>query len=306
MLLESAKILIFGYGYSGQYIAKQLRSVYKDKIEIAATTRNEQKLSNLKQANIIPLILNNQDETQNEKISKYLLNATHIIMCAAPDENGDPFLHHYFDILKQNQILKWIGYLSTTGVYEYNKGEKVDENSLTLPVQKRSILRLEAENAWRKLIAAKSKANFHVPALNIFRLGGIYGPERSAFERLRNGQARRIIKEGQIFSRIHVEDIAHFVVCALEKNHEGVKIYNLVDDEPCPPQDVIVYAAKLLNMAPPPEIPFEEAALSQMGKSFYAQNKWVLNNKIKDDLDISLRYPNYRIGLDAIFSSLKK
>lgn len=179
------------------------------------------------------------------------------------------------------------------GVYGDRQGAWVDETSEPQPSSERGRRRLAAEDAWRAFGARSGK---HV---QVFRLAGIYGPGRSAIDNLRAGTAKRIVKPGQVFNRIHVEDIAAVLEAATERN-EGHAIYNVADDEPAPPQDVVAYAAQLLGATPPPEIPFRDAGLSAMARSFYAENKRVSNERMKAGLGITLRYPTYREGLEAI------
>ena len=232
-------------------------------------------------------------------------SATHILVSIPPSADGDPVLqHHRSDIEKAlaDGPLQWIGYLSTIGVYGDQGGAWVDETTPAQPTSQRSQFRLQAERAWLELMPDTPTAP---PAVQVFRLAGIYGPGRSAIDQVRSGRARRIIKPGQVFNRIHVDDIA--AVLARAMAGEGTKtIYNLADDEPAPPQDVIALAAELLGQPVPPGIPFEEADLSPMGKSFYAELKRVRNTRIKEDLGVALRYPTYREGLAGIAQAAEK
>ena len=205
-------------------------------------------------------------------------------------------LHHAADILAAPR-LGWIGYYSTVGVYGDAGGEWIDESAPTEPLSARNRYRLEAEESWRELAAQKG-----VP-LAVLRLAGIYGPGRSPFEKLENGTARRVVKPGQVFNRIHVTDIGAITAAAARARLSGT--FNLADDEPAPPQDVIAHAARLLGVAPPPEIPFEEADLSPMAKTFYAGNRRVSNAKIKSALSYAFRYPTYREGHAAILATMR-
>jgi nucleoside-diphosphate-sugar epimerase len=182
-------------------------------------------------------------------------------------------------------------YLSTVGVYGDHGGAWVDEESECRPFSKRSRERLLAENEWRRF-GAESGA-----PVAIIRLAGIYGPGRGPFEKIKAGTARRIVKPGQVFNRVHVDDIARIVEAAFEKRADG--IFNGVDDEPAPPQDVLLYAAELLGLPPPPEVQFDNAKLSAIARSFYAESKRVRNDKVKRALGVTLRYPTYREGLRA-------
>ena len=225
-----------------------------------------------------------------------LAGASHLLISAPPDEAGDPVLAHHRDDLARFQGLAWIGYLSTTGVYGDRAGGWVDEASALTPSGPRGRRRVEAEAGWRAL-----QERFGLP-VHIFRLAGIYGPGRSAFDALRQGRAQRIDKPGQVFSRIHVADIAQVLEASMRQPRPGA-VYNLCDDDPAPPAEVVAFAAGLLGLPPPPLVPFERAALSPMARSFYADNKRVRNDRIKRELGVSLRYPDYRTGLRAILAS---
>lgn len=219
---------------------------------------------------------------------------THLLISVPPGEAGDPVLNcHRDDLARLAPTLRWAGYLSTTGVYGDRQGEWVDEASPLQPTTARGERRLAAETAWREL---------GLP-LHIFRLAGIYGPGRNQLVSLRDGTAKRIVKKGQIFSRIHVADIAGVLEASMARLNPG-QAYNVCDDEPCPPQDVVTFAAELLKMSPPPEIPFDEAELSPMARSFYAESKRVANRRIKDELGYRLIYPSYREGLTALLATL--
>jgi nucleoside-diphosphate-sugar epimerase len=187
---------------------------------------------------------------------------------------------------------EWVGYLSTTGVYGDRQGRWVDERSALAPVHERGRWRVAAEKAWLAT---------GLP-VEIFRLAGIYGPGRSAFDRLREGRAQRVVKPGQVFSRIHVEDIARVLRAAMARPAAGAA-YNVADDEPAPPEDVIAFAAELLGMPVPPAVPFEAAALSPMALSFWSESKRVSNRRIREELGVSLAWPDYRAGLRGILAA---
>lgn len=228
--------------------------------------------------------------------------ATHILVSVPPGADGDPVLQHHGDDIRgalASGSLEWIGYLSTVGVYGDQGGAWVDETTPAAPTSERSMRRLGAERAWLALAASGASSS---PAVQVFRLAGIYGPGRSAVDQVRSGRARRIIKPGQVFNRIHVEDIAAVLEIAMAGKGSHC-IYNLADDEPAPPQDVIAFAANLLGKPVPPDIPFDEADLSPMAKSFYAELKRVRNTRIKEDLGVSLQYPTYREGLRAVLAA---
>jgi hypothetical protein len=223
----------------------------------------------------------------------YFNGVTHLLISVPPTENGDPVLSCHANELRQLlPALEWAGYLSTTGVYGDRHGEWVDETSPLKPSTARGHRRLAAETEWLKL---------GLP-LHIFRLAGIYGPGRNQLVSILDGTARRVVKPGQIFSRIHVEDIAGVLEASIAKPQPG-RAYNVCDDEPCPPQDVVAFAARLLKRPPPPEITFEDAELSPMAKSFYTESKRVSNQRIKTELSYRLIYPTYREGLASLLAS---
>jgi nucleoside-diphosphate-sugar epimerase len=203
-------------------------------------------------------------------------------------------MHHARDILAARK-LGWIGYLSTVGVYGNYGGAWVTERTTPHARQGRTLRRLETEKAWQRL------GDERQTPLAVFRIAGIYGPGRNALRNLEDGTARRIVKPDQVFNRIHVDDIVATLHAALEKTADG--IFNVCDDEPAPPQDVIEYAATLMGAPVPPAIDFDSADLTPMARSFYGENKRVLNRRIKQDLGVELRYPTYREGLAALWRS---
>jgi nucleoside-diphosphate-sugar epimerase len=222
-----------------------------------------------------------------------LSDATHIIDSVPPGPTGDPVLRHHADDIAALSDLVWLGYLSTTGVYGDRDGDWVDEESARTPSGPRGQRRVDAEDAWLKLWRENN-----VPT-HLFRLAGIYGPGRSALDTVRQGRARRLIKPGQVFSRIHVDDIAATLAASVARPNPG-QAYNLCDEEAAPPQDVIAYACDLLGVDAPPEIPFEGADLSPMAQSFYRDNKRVSNTRIKEELGVKLAWPTYREGLQGL------
>ena len=281
----SNRLFSFGHGYSAKALTKLLLPLGWT---VFGTTRTADKAALLQSAGVKPVIWPGADP------SHLLSSATHILISAGPNEDGDPVLSNLRnEIAAVAPKLKWVGYLSTTGVYGDHGGGWVDEQTPLAPSTRRGELRVEAEQAWQRL-AKESGLPLH-----IFRLAGIYGPGRGPFSKVRSGTARRIIKTGQVFSRIHVEDIAQVLLASIEAPRPGA-IYNLCDDDPAPPQDVIAYAAKVLDMPVPPAVDFETAKMTQMARSFYAESKKVRNDLIKTELGIILRYPNYRMGLDAL------
>ena len=276
-------LLSLGHGYSAAALARRLEGW-----RIIGTTRRTEKADRLRAHGIEPVLWPGED------LSPAIAEATHILVSIAPNDEGDVILGHYSDaIAKAAPHLKWVGYLSTTGVYGDHQGGWVDEDTPLAPTTKRGRIRVLAESQWQAL-AERSGLPLH-----IFRLAGIYGPGRGPFEKVRNGTARRIIRENQFFSRIHVEDIATVLAASIANPDPGA-IYNVADDDPSPPEDVLAEAARLLGLPLPPEVPFEEADMSPLARSFYAESKRVRNERIKRDLGVTLAYPDYRAGLAAL------
>lgn len=281
----SGSLLSFGHGYSARALASLL---LPQGWGVIGTTRSPDKAAKLAETGVTPLVWPGDD------VRPALQSATHILVSAGPDANGDPVLARVRDdIAAVAPNLKWVGYLSTTGVYGDHAGGWVDETTPLTPSTQRGEYRKDAEAAWQALAAETG-----LP-LHIFRLAGIYGPGRGPFAKVRAGTARRIIKPGQVFSRIHVDDIAQVLAASMAKPSPGA-IYNLCDDDPAPPEDVIAHAAELLNVPIPPAIDFDTADLSPMARSFYAESKRVRNDRIKEELGVRLIYPSYRDGLAAL------
>jgi nucleoside-diphosphate-sugar epimerase len=222
-----------------------------------------------------------------------LADATHVVISAPPDADGDPVLRAYGP--RFPAAISWLAYLSTTGVYGDHGGQWVTEETPLTPNTERGVRRVAAETAWLKLPLPVHR----------FRLAGIYGPGRNALLQVLDGTAKRIIKPGQVFSRVHVEDIATVLETSMARPNPG-RAYNVCDDEPCPPQEVVTYAAQLLGLPLPPEIPFAQARLSPMAQSFYADSKRVCNARIKQELGVRLAFPTYRQGLEALLADLKR
>ncbi len=222
-----------------------------------------------------------------------LAEATHLLSSVAP-QGDDPVLARMADqIGGAAPHLDWVGYLSTTAVYGDHDGGWVDEETPLAPGTRRGAERVAAERAWQALAAQTG-----LP-LHIFRLAGIYGPGRGPFEKVRDGSARRIIKPGQVFSRIHVDDIARVLAASIARPNPG-RVYNVCDDDPAPPEDVLSYAAHLLGLPEPPAVPFSEAEMTPFARSFYAESKRVANDRIRQELGVKLLYPSYREGLQAL------
>ncbi|SPH23642.1 hypothetical protein DEA8626_02708 [Defluviimonas aquaemixtae] len=279
----TGSLLSLGHGYSAAALARRLEGW-----RIIGTTRRTEKADRLRRQGIEALLWPGED------LSRAIAGATHILASIAPGDAGDPVLADYADtIAAASPHLKWVGYLSTTGVYGDHQGGWVDETTPLTPTTKRGRIRVIAERQWQDL-AARAGLPLH-----IFRLAGIYGPGRGPFEKVRNGTARRIIRENQYFSRIHVEDIATVLAASIARPDPGA-IYNVADDDPSPPEEVLAEAARLLGLPPPPEVPFEEADLTPLARSFYTESKRVRNEKIKSALGVKLAYPDYQAGLKAL------
>jgi nucleoside-diphosphate-sugar epimerase len=276
-------LLCFGFGYSASTLARRLlargwtvRGTSRDPAK-RATDRVE--LFAFDRATPLP------DEA--------FAGVTHLLTSIAPDEAGDAVLDVEGARLAALPALAWAGYLGTTAVYGDRGGAWVDESAELAPTSARGERRVAAERAW---------LDSGLPA-HVFRLAGIYGPGRSAVDQLRAGTARRIVKPGQVFSRIHVEDIATVLEASMARPNPGA-VYNVCDDEPAPPQDVVAYAAERLGVPVPPGLPFETAELSPMARSFYADNRRVSNARIKTELDVRPTFPTYREGLDPLVRSV--
>lgn len=288
--LMDASVFIFGAGYSGR---ATVRALMPDVRQIAGTTRSPAKAGKLAGIGIEPHLYAGNGFSAETSVA--LRETTHLIVSIAPGEGGDPVLADLGpdgrDVLPS---LRWIGYLSTVGVYGDHGCAWVDEASECRPASERSRQRLEAEKAWAAFGHAAG-----VPVA-VLRLSGIYGPGRNAFVNLANGAAKRIVKQGQVFNRIHVDDIAGATRHLMRQMTGGV--FNVSDDEPAPPQDVVTYAAKLMDVEPPPEIPFEEAEMSPMARSFYGECKRASNAKLKA-AGYRPRFADYRSGLKAMWRS---
>ncbi len=276
-------LLCFGLGYSAQTFVAGL---HKPSWKISATSRDAEGIAAINAQGFHGLLFDSKLQIAPD--------VTHLLISVPPDKIGDPVLRLFQEQLQRlSKQLKWVGYLSTTGVYGNRGGDWVDEESPLEPNTARGHRRLETERSWLKL-----HSDCGLP-VHLFRLAGIYGPGRNQLLTVLNGSAKRIIKPGQIFSRIHVEDIAGVLAASMARPNPG-RAYNVCDDEPCPPQEVVEYAANLFGLPVPPDISFEQAELSPMAKSFYADSKRVSNQRIKNELGYKLIYPNYREGLTAI------
>ncbi|RYG91249.1 SDR family oxidoreductase [Loktanella sp. IMCC34160] len=277
-------LLSFGHGYAASALANLLGP---EGWRVIGTTRSDDRIGTLLAQGVEPRLW------PGANMDPALDAATHILISAAPGPEGDPVLAELRDeIAARADRLRWVGYLSTTGVYGDHQGGWVDETTPLSPTTERGRARMEAEAAWAAIP--------DLP-LHIFRLAGIYGPGRGPFAKVRQGTARRIIKPGQVFSRTHVDDIAQVLHASMQRPNPGA-IYNVCDDDPAPPEEVIGYAAELLGLPLPPAEDFDMVEMSPMARSFYAESKRVRNDRIKDELGVTLRYPDYRAGLRALLA----
>lgn len=275
-------LLSIGHGYSAQALADLLVPLGW---HVIGTTRRAERAAELDRAGVEPLIWPGN--------ALPLDRATHLLSSVAPGPEGDPVLTAHGTQIAAATHLDWVGYLSTTGVYGDHGGAWVDEETALTPGTARGRARVAAETAWQDTTPTR---------LHILRLAGIYGPGRGPFAKLRAGTAQRIIKPGQVFSRIHRDDIGAALLAAIQ-SEQGHAVYNLCDDAPAPPQDVIAYAAELLGIAAPPEVAFATADLSPMARSFYSESKRVRNDRIKRDLGWQPLYPDHRSGLRAVLEA---
>ncbi|WP_323763944.1 SDR family oxidoreductase [Marinovum sp.] len=275
-------LLSFGHGYSARALDPLLLA---EGWRVIGTTRSPDKQAALAEAGVEPRLFPGED------LRPALDAADHLLISAGPDAAGDPVLAALgAEIAARAGQFDWVGYLSTTGVYGDHAGGWVDEETRLAPSTRRGMRRQQAEAAWQAIPGLP---------LHIFRLAGIYGPGRGPFAKVRQGTARRIIKPGQVFSRIHVEDIARVLAASIARPDPG-RIYNLCDDDPAPPQEVIAHAAELLGLPVPEAVDFETAEMTPMARSFYAESKRVRNDRIKQELGVTLKYPDYRSGLRAL------
>lgn len=284
-------LFVFGLGYT----ALQFIRLHGHRFgSIGGTVRSVEKAKAMEALGVEAWRFDGEDF--DPAIHRHLERAEVLLISAPPAEGRDPVLEHFSEAIAGAPRLRWVGYLSTVGVYGNAGGAWVDETTPLNPATARARQRIAAERLWLNLGAS---ARFTV---QIFRLAGIYGPSRNALVKVADGTAKRIVKPGQVFNRIHTEDIAQVLMASIEQPSRNA-IYNVADDEPGPPQDVIAYAADLLGREPPPEIPFEKADQTPMARAFYEDNKRVRNTRIKSELGVRLRYPTFRDGLRALFEA---
>lgn len=280
-------LFCFGLGYSAMALSRRLDAAGWT---IRGTCRKPARKAALGALGISAAIFDGETPMEPATL---LQGATHVLLSIPPGAAGDPaFEHHAADIAAAGTV-EWLGYFSTTGVYGDRGGDWVDETSDLRPGSERSQRRADAEQNWL------AWGERHGISVQVFRLPGIYGPGRSAVDQVKAGTARRVSKPGHVFSRIHVEDIATAVAASIARPRPG-GIYNVCDDAPAAPGDVVAYVCELLGREPPPEIPYDDAEMSPMAKSFWADNRRVRNDLIKEELGVRLDFPDYRIGIRGI------
>ncbi|MCC6000516.1 MAG: SDR family NAD(P)-dependent oxidoreductase [Pararhodobacter sp.] len=277
-------LLSVGHGYAAARVTPALPAGW----QALGSTRSPARAPALRDQGVAPVIWQAGGSTR--ALADALSQATHLITSVSPDEAGDPVLPVLAGLPAPR--LRWLGYMSATSVYGDTGGDWLDETSQTNPTTARGRARLQAEQAWQQFGARQGLG------VAVFRIAGIYGPGRSAIDQLRAGTARRVIKPGQVFNRIHVTDLGRIIAAAATQQATGP--FNLCDEEPAPPQDVIAHAAALTGLPCPPDIPFHTADLSPMARSFYSESKRLRSVRVGPDLGVALRYPDYRAGLAGI------
>lgn len=283
-----SQLFCLGLGYSARALARRLAG---GGWRVTGTVRTAERAEALAPEGFRAIVYDGSD--RSAEVAEALAGTTHLLLSAPPGRDGDPLLRHHAADVEAAPELEWIGYLSTVGVYGNHDGAWISEEAPLNATQERGRRRAEAERAWLAFGEITGKT------VQVFRLAGIYGPGRSAIDKLQEGRARRIVKPGQVFNRVHVEDIASVLEASIARPSPGA-IYNVADDEPASSDALVHYGAELLGIAPPPEVPFEEAELTDMARSFYGENKRVSNARIKDELEVQLAYPTYREGLRAV------
>lgn len=280
-------LFCFGLGYSAMALSRRLDAAGWT---VRGTCRKPARQAALGALGISAAIFDGETPMDPADL---LQGATHVLLSIPPGADGDPAFRRHAEDIAAAGTVEWVGYFSTTGVYGNRDGAWVDETSELRPGSERSQRRVDAERDWLMW------GDRHGISVQVFRLPGIYGPGRSAVDQVKAGTARRISKPGHVFSRIHVEDIATTVAASIARPQPGV-IYNVCDDEPAAPGDVVAYVCELLGQEPPPETPYDEAEMSPMAKSFWSDNRRVRNDRIKEELGVHLDFPNYRIGIRGI------
>lgn len=285
------RLFCFGLGFTARRLAESLR---RDGWTVAGTSRAAERIAALAADGIAAHRFDGDHPLDDPGAA--LAGTTHLLISAPPEDEGDVVLRLHEADIAAVETLEWIGYLSTTGVYGDHRGDWVDETSELRPLSPRALRRVAAEDAWLDVW------HRYGLAVHVFRLAGIYGPGRSVFEQLAAGAAKRIDRPGQVFSRIHVDDIVAALRASMARPDPGA-IYNVCDDLPVGAAEVVAYACELLGIEPPPLVPLEAAGLSPMAQSFYADSRRVRNDKIKTELGVALGYPDYRRGLESVLES---
>ena len=294
-MTEKKKILCFGFSYCAAALVPYLK---KPDWDVMATARDAARAKQLTDLGIEVLPIDTMPPNGTPIALDQIADVTHILVSPPPDETGMDPAYQLLSLALAQHRPSWIGYLSTTGVYGDHGGAWIDEDTPIGPLGERGLRRVKAEQNWRSL----GEAYGH--CVNFFRLAGIYGPSRNGLVTLQQGRSRRILKPGQVFSRIHVEDIAQILLAAIENPNPG-RAYSVCDDEPSSPEKVVRFAAALMGVEPPPLVPFEEADLSPMAKSFYGENKRIRNDRIKTELGVDLKFPTYRDGLTSLWRAMQ-
>jgi hypothetical protein len=289
------KLFCFGFGYSCEFLAASLRDSAQD-WRVAGTTRDLAKKNEMRKRGLGAYLFDHEKPLGDPRL--FFSGVTHLLISTPPGDGGDPaFLAHADDILRI-PTLERVGYLSSTAVYGNRDGGWVDETTELQPSNKRGSRRAAAETQWLEL-----HRRHGLPA-HVFRIAGIYGPHRSALDSVRTGSARRIDRPGHMFSRIHIDDIVQALRASIENPNPG-RAYNLCDDLPSPSHELIAYACELLGLEPPPLTPYDEARMAPIARSFYSDNKRVRNARMKEELGVVLKYPDYRSGLRACLEAEK-
>lgn len=286
--LKPPRLLVFGLGYGALAVSR----VLKGQVDISGTTRDPARVQVLNAEGITVTVFDG--ERHSPEVGEAVAAATHVIVSVPPGAETETVLMLHGEDLSQAPDLRWIGYLSSVAVYGNYGGAWVSERTTPHPKTERAVRRRKAELEWQRFGINRDIS------VAIFRIAGIYGPGRNAFVALSEGRAHRVVKPGQVFNRIHVDDMAAAVAAGLLKGEGGV--FNLADNGPSPPEDVVTFAAGLMGVAPPPEVPIGKAELSPMAQSFYVDNKRVDNRRMKALTGSELLFPTYREGLAALWS----
>ncbi len=280
------RVFAFGLGYAARRVLARLPGV-----EASGATRDPETARAWRRDGVAAWAVD--DPSARSALEAALRGAETLLVSAPPDEYGDPALQRFGAAIAAAPALARVVYLSSVGVYGDRDGAWVDESSAPRPRAPRAVRRLAAEHEWRAFGEERGAS------VDVLRLAGIYGPGRNALEKLQRGEARRIVKPGQVFNRIHVDDIAAVAVRLIEAGGKG-GLWNVADEEPAPPEDVIAFAAELLGVAPPPTEDFATARLTPLARSFYDDNRRVDAGKLKRELGYRWLYPTYRDGLRAL------